>query len=159
MVLEAGGTGWEKIQSLFSAVRMWGGSVQTAYVAQGVLDAVVAGTLVWLWRAPVASELKAAALPCACLLTTPYVLDYDLVALAVCFAFFARFALPEGFRDYEVSALAFAWITPLIARSIAGMSGIPVGLAGMLALYALTLRRAWLELGYSGTRWRAQVAQ
>ena len=47
--------------------------------------------------------------------------------------------------------LAFAWLTPLIARSIAGVSGIPVGLVGMLALYAVILRRAWLELGYSGS--------
>ncbi len=70
VVLEAGGTGWEKIQSLFSPVRTWEGSVHAAYVAQGMLDAVVAGTLVWLWRAPVPSELKAAALPCACL--TPH---------------------------------------------------------------------------------------
>ena len=45
--------------------------------------------------------------------------------------------------------LAFAWLTPLIARSIAGVSGIPVGLVGVLALYAVILRRAWLELGYS----------
>ena len=35
IVLEAGGTGWEKIQSVFSAVRMWGGSVDLAYAAQG----------------------------------------------------------------------------------------------------------------------------
>src|SRR5262249_48040094 len=46
VVLEAGGTGWEKIQSVFSAVRMWGGSVQTAYLVQAMLDVLVAVTLV-----------------------------------------------------------------------------------------------------------------
>src|SRR5205085_9700434 len=96
IVLEAGGTGWEKIQSLFSAVRMWGGDVQTAYFAQAMLGTLVAASLVWLWRAPAAIDLKAAALPCACLLTTPYVLDYDLVVLAVSIAVFARFALAQG---------------------------------------------------------------
>ena len=34
VVIEAGETGWPKIQSLFSAVRLWGGGVETAYVAQ-----------------------------------------------------------------------------------------------------------------------------
>src|ERR1019366_3188336 len=34
VVLEQGGTGWEKIQSVFSAVRIWGGSVHTAYAIQ-----------------------------------------------------------------------------------------------------------------------------
>jgi hypothetical protein len=157
VVLEAGNTGWEKIQSIFSAVRMWGGSVQTAYFAQAMLDVLVAVTLVWLWRAPVASDLKAAALPCACLLTTPYVLDYDMVVVGVSIAFFARFALAQRVRDYEMSVIAFAWTAPLVARGIAGISGIPVGLASMLALYGLILRRAWYELGYLGAPARARA--
>jgi hypothetical protein len=157
VVLEAGDTGWEKIQSMFSAVRMWGGSVQTAYLAQTMLDVLVAVTLIWLWRAPLASDLKAAALPCACLLTTPYMLDYDMVVVAVSLEFFARFALARGVRDFEISVLAFAWIAPLFARSIAGVSGIPVGLASMLALYALILSRAWYELGYLGAPARTRT--
>jgi hypothetical protein len=159
VVLEAGGTGWEKIQSLFSAVRMWGGGIQAAYLAQGMLDLFIAATLVGLWRASARFDLKAAALPCACLLTTPYVLDYDLVVMAVSIAFFVRFALAQGLREYEISVLAFAWIAPLIARSIAGIGGIPLGLAGVLALYALILRRALLELGYSGASWRAHLRE
>jgi alpha-1,2-mannosyltransferase len=152
VVLEAGGTGWEKIQSLFSAVRMWGGDIQTAYFAQAMLGTLIAASLVWLWRVPAAIELKAAALPCACLLTTPYVLDYDLVVLAVSIAFFVRFALSQGLHDYELSVLAFAWAAPLIARSVAAISGIPIGLLAMLAIYGLILRRARVELGYGAAR-------
>jgi alpha-1,2-mannosyltransferase len=72
---------------------MWGGSVETAYAAQAGLALAVAATLVWLWRASAAYELTAAALACACLLTTPYVLDYDLVVLAVAIAYFTRYGL------------------------------------------------------------------
>ncbi len=147
VVIEAGETGWPKIQSLFSAVRMWGGSVETAYAAQAALAVVVAASLVWLWRSPAARELKAAALACACLLTTPYMLDYDLVVLAVAIAFLVRFGLAHGFRDYELSALSFAWAVPLVTRSIAGTLGIPLGLLAMLLLYGLTLRRAAADLG------------
>jgi len=79
--------------------------------------------------------------------------------MAVSIAFFVRFALAHGLRDYEVSLLAFAWITPLIARGIAGASGVPLGFASVLALYALILRRAFVELAYSGALWRAPLRE
>ena len=58
---------------------------------------------------------------------------------------------PHGFRDYEISVLAFVWIAPLIARSVAGTIGLPLGLMAMLALYALTLRRAVLGMAPGAT--------
>ena len=145
VVLEQGGTGWQKIQSVFSAVRSWGASVPVAYAAQGSLLAMLAATLAWLWHSDAAFELKAAALALGCLLATPYVLDYDLVVLAVAIAFFARHGLRHGFRDFEISLLAAAWIVPLLSRSIAGVSYIPLGLLVQLVLYAFILRRAALD--------------
>src|SRR5665213_291609 len=65
VVLEQGGTGWEKIQSIFSAVRMWGGSVHTAYAVQTALGLTLAATLAWLWQSEAAFELKASALATA----------------------------------------------------------------------------------------------
>jgi hypothetical protein len=145
VVLEQGGTGWEKIQSIFSAARMWGASVHLAYAVQGALLMALAATLAWLWHSDAAFELKAAALATASLLATPYVLDYDLVVLAVAIAFFARHGLDRGFRDFEISALAAAWIVPLLSRGLAGVTGIPLGLMVLLALYVCTLRRALLD--------------
>jgi hypothetical protein len=145
VVLEQGGTGWQKIQSIFSAARMWGASVPTAYAIQGSLLAMLAASLAWLWHSDAAFELKAAALALGCLLATPYVLDYDLVVLAVAIAFFARHGLSRGFRDFEISLLAAAWIVPLLSRGIAGATSIPLGLLVLLAFYALVLRRAALD--------------
>ena len=147
VVLEAGGTGWEKIQSLFSAVRMCGGSIDVAYAAQGALALALAASIVWLWRSQAAFELKAAALAVASLLVTPYVLDYDMVVLGIAIAFLVRHGFAHGFHSYEVSLLALAWAAPFLTRSIAGLSGIPLGLIVMLALYAMTLRRAASDLG------------
>jgi glycosyl transferase family 87 len=142
VVLEQGGTGWEKIQSVFSAARMWGADVHTAYAAQIALALMLAASLVWLWQGDAAFELKAAALATASLLATPYVLDYDLVVLAVAIAFFARHGLNRGFGDWEISMLAAAWIMPLLSRGIAGATGIPLGLVVLLTFYVLTLQRA-----------------
>ena len=119
VVLEGGDIGWEKIQSLLSAVRIWGGDVALAYAARAALACFVAISLTWLWRQPVAYDLKAAGLVCSCLLATPY-FDYDLVVLGIAIAFFTRHGLAHGFREYEISLLAFVWVAPLVARSLAG---------------------------------------
>ena len=118
----------------------------TAYAVQASLLAMLAASLAWLWHSDAAFELKAAALALGSLLATPYVLDYDLVVLAVAIAFFARHGLRHGFRDFEISLLAAAWIVPLLSRSIAGATCIPLGLivdAGLLC--AVVLRRAALD--------------
>jgi len=73
------------------------------------------------------------------------VLDYDLVVLAVAIAFFARHGFDSGFREFEISALAAAWIVPLLSRAVAGVTGIPLGLMVLLTLYVFTLRRALLD--------------
>ena len=145
VVLEQGGTGWQKIQSVFSAGRAWGASVPLAYAIQASLLATLAATLAWLWHSDAAFELKAAALAVGSLLATPYVLDYDLVVLAVAIAFLARYGIAHGFRDFEISLLGAAWIVPLLSRSVAGVTTIPLGLIVLLALYALVLRRAALD--------------
>lgn len=149
VVLEQGGTGWEKIQSIFSAARMWGAGIHTAYAFQIALALVLAASIAWLWHSDAAFELKASALATASLLATPYVLDYDLVVLAVSIAFFARHGLARGFRDYEISLLAVAWVVPLFSRGIMSASGIPLGLLVMLGLYAATLRRAAMDRSQS----------
>jgi len=145
VVLEQGGTGWEKIQSAFSAVRMWGADVRTAYAAQIALLLMLAISLFRLWQSDAAFELKASALASGSLLATPYVLDYDLVVLAVGIAFFARHGLVRGFRSFEISLLAAAWIAPLLSRGVAGIASIPLGLLVLVAMYVFTLRRAVLD--------------
>src|SRR5262245_2080933 len=47
VVLEAGDPGWHKIQSTFSWVRMWGGSIAVAYMLQATASLAVAATLIW----------------------------------------------------------------------------------------------------------------
>ncbi len=142
VVLEPGGIGWEKIQSAFSAMRMWGAGVRSAYAIQIALALMLVASLAWLWQSNALFELKASALATASLLATPYVLDYDLVVLAVAIVFFVRHGMNRGFHDYEISLLAAAWVMPLLSRAIAGVTGIPLGLLVLLALYVFIVQRA-----------------
>jgi len=142
VVLEQGGIGWEKVQSVFSAMRMWDAGVHSAYAIQIALALMLAASLAWLWQSNAVFELKASALATASLLATPYVLDYDLVVLAVAIVFFVRHGMNRGFHDYEISLLAAAWFMPLLSRAIAGVTGIPIGLLVLLGLYVFIVQRA-----------------
>jgi hypothetical protein len=64
VVLEAGDPGWHKIQSMFSRVRMWGGSIAVAYVLQAAVTLAAGATVIWLWRSAAFFALKASALCC-----------------------------------------------------------------------------------------------
>ena len=142
VVLEQGGTGWHKIQSVFSWVRMWGGGITLAYAMQGAVTAAIAAALIWLWRSPAAFALKAAALIVGCLLATPYSLDYDLMLLAPAIAMLAADGFRRGFGPYEKTMLAALWIMPLVARSVPEATSIPLAIPLMLAAFALLLHRA-----------------
>jgi hypothetical protein len=146
IVLEQGGTGWYKLQSMFAWVRMWGGSVPLAYAIQGATVVLIAAALGWLWRSTAAYPLKAAALAIASILATPYSLDYDLLVLALSIAFLAAHGLQSGFGPWEKTALALMWFMPLIARPLAQHTLIPLGVLTMLLVFALILRRAMADL-------------
>jgi len=145
-VLETGETGWHKIQSVFSWARMWGAPVPLAYAIQGAVTIAVAGALIWLWRSPASLALKAASLCLAAILATPYSLDYDLMVLAPAIAFLTIDGLQRGFAPYEKTALAFLWVVPLVARGVAQVTFIPLGVIAMLVMFALVMRRARSEV-------------
>jgi alpha-1,2-mannosyltransferase len=55
--------------------------------------------------------------------------------LAAAIAFSARRRLSRGFRDCEISMPGAAWIAPLLSRSIAEVTGIPLGPLVLLAFH------------------------
>jgi Glycosyltransferase family 87 len=149
VILEQGATGWYKIQSVFSWVRMWGGGIDLAYAVQGTVTVLVAAALAWLWRSKAAYPLKAAALLIGTLLATPYSLDYDLMVLAPAIAYLALDGIERGFAPYEKTILAALWLVPLIARSVPEATLIPLAVPAMLLAFATLLHRAMHECGAS----------
>jgi hypothetical protein len=147
VVLEQGGTGWYKIQSVFSWVRMWGGGIALAYTAQIATMLALAAALVWLWRSSAAYPLKAAGLLIGSLLATPYSLDYDLMVLAPAIAYLSADGIARGFGAYEKSILAGLWTVPLVARSIPQATLIPLAVPMMLLALIFLLHRAKNECG------------
>jgi hypothetical protein len=145
IILEQGALGYDKVQSLFAAVRLLGGPVPLAYAVQAAATAATIAALVWLWRSRADSRLKAAALLVACLLATPYGLDYDMVVLAPALAFAISFGVEKGFGPFEKSGLAIVWVAPLVARLLAGSMCLPLGVVVMLMFFAGLIHRALRE--------------
>ncbi len=144
VVLEAGNTGWYKIQSVFAWARMWGAPIPLAYALQGAVTVALAVALARLWRSAAPYPCKAAALCLATILATPYSFDYDMMVLAPAIAFLAVDGFVRGFSPWERTLLAALWLMPLIVRSVALVSLIPLGVPVMLALFVLILRRSEL---------------
>ena len=145
VVVEGGDIGWHKIQSVFSWVRMWGGPIILAYAAHAAVVILLCVMLVRLWRSGRPYPLKAAALIIASLLSTPYALDYDMMALAPAIAFLALDGLQRGFAPWQKTALAMLWMVPIVARSMAELAFLPLGVWTMLAVLILFVRRATAE--------------
>jgi hypothetical protein len=140
LLLEQGSVGFEKLQSVFAAMRLLGGSIWLAYVAQAAASVVTVLGVAWAWRVGHDHALKSALLIVATLLASPHVLDYDLTLLAPALAFVVASRWPDGFGNYDVSALAAVWCVPLLARAVAGVSGVPLGLMAVALLYIVAMR-------------------
>jgi alpha-1,2-mannosyltransferase len=148
VALEHGDTGWYKIQSLFAWARMWGAPISLAYALQAALIVALGATLIWLWRSAAPYPLKAAALCLAAILATPYTFDYDMMVLAPAIAFIAIDGFTRGFGPWEKTALATLWLMPLVARNIAHVTLIPLGVPAMLAIFVLLLQRSTNHLDF-----------
>jgi len=139
ILLEGGAVGFEKLQSAFAMVRLWGGGVTLAYAVQAIISCAVIASIVWCWRSACDEAHKAALLVAGTLLASPHILDYDLIVLAVAIAFLAANGRRYGFRPFEITLLGALWILPLLARSIAGVLALPLGFLVITTFYVTIL--------------------
>ncbi|MFL6948004.1 MAG: glycosyltransferase family 87 protein [Xanthobacteraceae bacterium] len=145
IVLEPDTASFEKFQSAFAWMRLWGCSLPVAYALQA---AVTAGALIGcvsIWRSAIAFRLKAAALLVATLLSSPYVLDYDFIVLGMALAFFVAEGIEAGFRPWEKTTLALVWIAPVAAREIAKLTFLPLGFLALVAIFLMIVMRVRAE--------------
>jgi hypothetical protein len=149
IILDQGGVGLHKMQSIFAWARMWGAPLPLAYALQGGVSIAIAAAITWLWRSNAAYPQKAAAAAIGAILATPYSVDYDLVIAAPAIAWLALYGLEKGFAPFEATALASLWLSPLVARQLAQTTTIPVAVIALLIVFVLILRRAKTEFAHS----------
>lgn len=145
IVFEQGDTGFEKFQSIFAWVRLWGGPLVLAYALQGIVTLGALIGCVWIWRSGADDRLKGAALLVGVLLSSPYVLDYDFIAFGMALALFTAYGLERGFHPWEKTLIALAWFAPVIAREIQRLTYLPLGFLMLIAIFALVVLRVRAE--------------
>lgn len=141
IVIEQGGATWYKLMSPFSAVRLWGGGIELAYAVQACATAAAIAVVVFLALRD-NTRLRNAAVAAAVLAATPYVFDYDFIVLGPALAWLWLDGEENGFLPWDRSLMALAWISPLFARQIAHFALVPLGLAAVLVLLFLPVRRS-----------------
>jgi hypothetical protein len=156
-ILEQGAMGFAKLQSVFAWVRLWGGPLPLAYGLQAVAGAGAVVLLVTIWRGRATFADKSAALCFAAFLTTPYCLDYDMIALAPAIALLGAQGFARGFRTWEKSLLVLLWLVPIVTRGTASALLLPLGVisillgAAFLACHALAPLSAGSQLPRGST--------
>lgn len=126
--------------STFRAVVQAGAGLTAAYAVQAAVSlAVVVALVLACRRRP---DAITGLLPAAAVLTTPFLLAYDLALLAVPMAWVVAEARRTGFLPWEKAALGLAYVVPL-PMLLGALYGLPLGPPAMLALFAVVLRRAW----------------
>lgn len=141
LALENDWVGAAKMTSVFAAARLLGADLAIAYGAQ---VAAVALALAGLWRLARRRPDPlhyGVALVAATPLASPFLLDYDLMLLAIPLAWLLREGLRTGFRPWEQVVMAAAFLMPLVARSVATLVGLPLVPLVTGALFVLVLRR------------------
>ena len=141
-LLDHSAVGYEKMQSLFAALRLWGVPVAGAYAGQGLVTAAVALTIAATVLRGADRRLTAALTIVGVVLATPFSLDYDLALLGPAVAFSVAHGLERGFAPFERSLYALAWFTPLVGRALTGATGLPLGFLVTAALFAMLAVRA-----------------
>jgi hypothetical protein len=142
VVLEQGGAGWAKIQSIFSLVRMWGGPVALAYAVQALIAAGIVAAIIRVWSKSAGFATKSALLCVGSFLVTPYCLDYDMMIFAPAILLLVAEIRVQPAPPYRAYAIALLWLVPFFARP-AGMLDIPAGALSVLGIFALIATQEW----------------
>jgi hypothetical protein len=141
-ILIQGRLPWAKIPSVFVALRAIGLEPSYAYAGQGMIAALVALTIAWVWRQTPATPLAAALLMAGAPLVSPYVFDYDLALLAVPIAILAWDGVMRGWHPGDREILVLAFFTPALVSLIYHAVAVQIGPLCLLLLFAMATRRA-----------------
>ena len=127
-------------------MRLHGGSLALAYGAQAVVTVAAAFMLLraLLQRPPGTRSGKAeiAAIAACMPFCSPFMLEYDLIILAVPMAWLLGEALRDGFRRGELAALVAAYLAPALFKVSAFDNALKLGvIAAAALLFVMVLRR------------------
>jgi hypothetical protein len=146
-VLTGGLSDPSQVQSVLGAARILHAPAALALICQAVVSLAAAALLIGIARRRPGGRAEIAALAVATLAATPYLMDYDLPALAIPLAWLASEAQCRGWRPWEKYAAMTAYMMPMLTHGIARQFGVPLAPLILLGFASVILRRATVEPG------------
>ncbi|MGE8452027.1 MAG: glycosyltransferase family 87 protein, partial [Pseudomonadales bacterium] len=104
---------WYAMPTALSAMLLAGASFTIAMVAHGVVAALAAVALYFVWRRDASTGLRAASLAVATLMASPYLWFYEITWLGIAIAGMTCDGLRRGWLRGERELLLVAWFLPL----------------------------------------------
>ncbi len=132
-----------KIPSFFSLAHLLGAPAWIAYAVHGTVAAGVAVAVGWIWLRCPDQGLRSAALVTGSLLASPYLLDYDLVWLALPITWMAVHGLRYGWLRGEREMLVAAWLLPMCLVAVYRLCHVQLAAFLLLGLFLTILRRVF----------------
>jgi len=135
--------------TVFGAIRLHGGSLALAYGAQAAVTVAAAFMLLRaLWQRPPGARsgrAEVAAIAACVPFCSPFMLEYDLIVLAVPMAWLLGEALRDGFRRGEFAALVAAYLAPALFKVWAFDNALKLGVIFAAALLLVVVLRRMTE--------------
>lgn len=133
--------GNEKMQSVFAMMRIAGASVNGAYIAQALAGVAVCCVLIYASRRTKCARSLGALMVTGVLLTTPFMLRYDLMLLAIPLLWLVGEGARTGFQRGEKAVAGAAYLLPLVPIAVAMVTYVLVAPVVIGALFIIQTRR------------------
>lgn len=127
--------------SVYSFVRLLTGNQYLSTICQTAISSIVVILVCWTWIYVKNHNLRCVILSTGVLLTTPYILEYDLVLLALPLAFYGWDIYKQGWLKGELVVLFFLYLLPLLNWTIVETFGVQITPIALIILIIMALRR------------------
>jgi len=134
---------YDRLASIFAVARYDGLGVTQSWIPHAIAALSAVAIVVALWRKPnVAFDIKAAAVPLATLLLSPYLFYYDYVLVLPGLAFWMRHICRNGSKAGEMHLMMGVWLSSMwVYFSGSFLHRIPLPQMLLLAALFFLLRR------------------
>ncbi len=137
---------WPRMPTVFAAARLLGANHELALALQAAAAVGAVAAVAWVWFRGLPLPLRGSILTLGIILATPYAFEYDLVILALPFAWLGREAYARDWQGEEIFLLLawtiLAWATLRPVWVWEGFKNFPLNLAVVAALTLLVVYRA-----------------